>query len=416
MSTPPASLDNLIGPYRLLRKLGEGGMGTVHLAYDAALDRRVAIKVLRQPAAGSRPGSDKIAATQARRFLREARSAARINHPHVVTIYSVGGSADRPSSAAARPDPNAPFSALPYIAMEFVEGGSLSEQLRREGPLHWRAATRAIRDALRGLTAAHARGVIHRDIKPANLLRARDTGDPGGRDAPFCERVKLVDFGLARVVAGPELPDGDLTFPGAFVGSPSYSAPEQVAGAATIDGRADLYALAATWYALLTAQPPFVDDDPVEVMQRHLRDPFPDVRELAPTAPPALISVLDRASRKKPDERFAGAGEMLAAVEALLQLPDDVVPTEPPPARPRPVVPTRSSHATPPEFASDEQALWALESRLAEARARADSSTQLETLRTLYGVYSQLDRRADAQRAFREALVLHVRMSAPAHN
>src|ERR1019366_102965 len=151
--------------------------------------------------------------------------------------------------------------------MEYVSGGSLAEELRKRGPLRWREAAAAVRDALLGLAAAHAAGVIHRDIKPANLMRAENGA------------VKLVDFGLARVVYGPA--DGEITYPGAFVGSPSYASPEQGAGVVRIDGRSDLYSLAAPWYALLPGQPPFVDDDPEQIMRMHRSEPFPDVRVLA---------------------------------------------------------------------------------------------------------------------------------------
>jgi serine/threonine protein kinase len=385
---PPISGDNTLGPYHLLCRLGEGGMGTVYLAHDPALDRRVALKVLRLPAAEAR-----VTATLARRFLREARSAARINHPHVVTVYAVGEHANKP-----------------YLVMEYVEGGSLADALRREGPMPWRDATAAVRDALRALAASHARGVIHRDIKPANLMRARDTE---GR-----EIVKLVDFGLARVVTdGPA--DADLTFPGAFVGSPSYASPEQAAGASLIDGRADLYALAATWFALLSGQPPFVDDDPADVLERHLHTPFPDVRALARGIPADLVHVLERASRKRPDDRYPTAAAMLVAVEALLALPADIV-ADAQPRRPRkaPRLPTEtpppSAHA--PTGSSDpaHETVAELETRLARARACRDSSTQLQTLRTLYGLYAKLNRGTEAQRAFREALVLHVKLNAPA--
>ena len=384
---PPTSHENTLGPYRLLRILGEGGMGTVYLAHDDALHRHLALKVLRLPADAA--AAERAAASVAKRFLREAQSAAKLNHPHVVTIYAVG---QQGGAGGGRP----------YIAMEYVEGGSLAQRLREQGPLYWRDAALALRDALRALAAAHHAGIVHRDVKPANLMCARDpAGDPV---------IKLADFGLARVTT---LADAELTFPGAFVGSPSYCSPEQIAGSAHIDGRADLYSLAATAYALLTGQPPFVADDPAEVMERHLQDPFPDVRELAPTVPAPFQSLLARASRKKPEDRFPGAAAMLAAVEELLELPADVpahilpasTPAPNPPPTPQRMVPSRA-----------EQTVAELETRLAHARRLADSTTQLATLRTLYGLYAQLDRRAEARRAFREALVLHVKMHAPSDN
>ncbi len=221
----------MLGEYRLLRELGQGGMGTVYLPQDESLNRAVAVKVLRGDE------NERGAAGRAKRFMREAQAAAgRLNHPNVVTIYTVGKQGVRP-----------------YIVMEYVEGRSLADRLRQKGPMAWREAAEMMRDALRGLAAAHKAGIVHRDIKPANLML--------GRAADGGAVIKLVDFGLARAYAmnGAE---EDLTFPGAFVGSPSYAAPEQIAGVHHIDGRADLYSLAATGYALLTGQPPFVGDDP----------------------------------------------------------------------------------------------------------------------------------------------------------
>lgn len=369
MSLPVTSFQDTLGPYQLLRVLGEGGMGTVYLALDPALQRQVAIKVLR-----TKNGQ------AAKRFLREAQSAARLNHPHVVTIHMIE-----------------PGSTRPYIVMEYVAGGSLAQRLRVNGPLHWRQAAGAMRDALRALAAAHRAGIVHRDVKPANLMC--------GRDVQGQEVIKLADFGLARMA---QATDADLTFPGAFVGSPSYCSPEQIAGVAQIDGRADLYSLAATAYALLTGQPPFLADDPAEVMDRHMNETFPDARLLAPTVPAELEEVLAQASRKNPAERYAGAQAMLEAVEQVLGLPAE--------CGGRTASKVRPATAAVPEISRAEESVVELESRLAVAREQSDSSTQLSTLRTLYGLYAQLDRRQDALRAFREALVVHVKMHAPTNN
>jgi serine/threonine-protein kinase len=367
---PPLSDENMLGPYRLVRKLGEGGMGTVYLGFDEQLARHVAIKVLRLD-------GDRSAAESAlvKRFMREAQSGARLNHPHTVTVYSVGQHAGRP-----------------YLVMEYVEGGSLADELRKRGPLPWREAAMAMRDALRGLAGAHRAGVIHRDIKPANLMRA-----DGGA-------VKLVDFGLARVVYGPT--EGEITFPGAFVGSPSYASPEQIAGVARVDGRSDLYSLAATWYALLTGQPPFVDDDPAEIMRLHMTQAFPEVRTLAPDVPDAVIEVMAQASCKDPTERYIGAEEMGAAVERLLTLPASASVAQ------RVVKPVSSRAGVRP-VARAEETVAQLESQLALARRQADSGTQLNALRSLYGLYTQLNRREQAVRAFREAMVVHVKLHEP---
>jgi eukaryotic-like serine/threonine-protein kinase len=382
MSLPPTSFQDTLGPYELVRVLGEGGMGTVYLAVDPALQRQVAIKVLRTQNGQA-----------TKRFLREAQSAARLNHPHVVTIYSIEPAGPRP-----------------YIVMEYVPGGSLAQRLRANGPWHWREAMRAVRDTLRALAAAHQAGIVHRDVKPANLMVARDAAGQ--------EVIKLADFGLARIA---QAADAELTFPGAFVGSPSYSSPEQIAGAAHLDGRADLYSLAATSYALLTGQPPFLADDPADVMERHMRDSFPDVRLLAPTVPEEVQFLIAKASQKNPGKRYATAHAMAEEVDRLLQLPAEVTPAalpktqfSPPAGAALPGV--RGSDSYAPAMSRATESVAELESRLVQARAQSDSSTQLSTLRSLYGLYAQLDRRQDALRAFREALVVHVKMHAPANN
>jgi serine/threonine protein kinase len=311
---------------------------------------------------------ERVAAARVKRFLREARAAARLNDPYVVTVYAVGEHGGRP-----------------YMAMEYVAGGSLADVLRK-GTMGWRAAAEAMRDACRGLAAAHGAGVIHRDIKPANLMRGADG------------RIKLVDFGLAR--ATEEIGDGELTFPGAFVGSPSYASPEQVAGMAEIDGRSDVYSLAATGFALLTGQPPFVDEDPAEVMRKQIREAFPNVREFLArgrSVPEGLVRVILRAGKKKPGERYGSAAEMGAALEEVLSKRggEEEAAFEP------------AGESRVGELVKE------VETTVAAARRRSDSGTELAALRRLVGLYTQLGRPADATRAFREALVIHVRMNAP---
>jgi len=365
---------NTLGAYRILRTLGEGGMGTVYLGHDAALSRHVAIKVLRlqegaSPAAGS---------NMTRRFMREARSAARLNHPNVVTIYNVGQSEGERGR--------------PYLVMEYVEGGSLADQLRKSGPLEWPIATRAVRDALSALAAAHEAGIIHRDIKPANLMRTKDGA------------IKLVDFGLAR--AAQDSPhDADLTFPGAFVGSPSYASPEQAAGSLHIDSRSDLYSLAATWYTLIAGQPPFVEDDPAEVMRRHLTERFPDLREFA-AVPEELLIVMERASRRDPGDRHKSAGEMRDAVDRLLTLPHVTKTDGVEPVGAESSSASRRGIARSPRL---EESIHSFESQL----ETSDPPTRLAALRSLFGLYTQLDRREDATKVFREALALHIKMQTP---
>lgn len=364
MKRPAVSETDMLGPYRVLRTLGEGGMGTVYLAHDVTLERDVAIKVLRV-------SNGRVHAGLAKRFLREAKTVAKLTHPNVVTIFTIGTTGEGES-------------ARPYIVMQYIEGGSLADQLHRHGPLGWRDSVRVIMDALRGLGAAHAAKIIHRDVKPANLMRGPDG------------LVKLVDFGLARWAEGGEQ---DLTVAGAFVGSPSYASPEQIAANRTVDQRSDLYSLAATWYALLTRQPPFVAEDTQDVMRMHLLEVFPDVRALAPEVPEALVKVLRKASVKRVEDRYQSAAEMLADVEGLLQERSVERPVK------RPLPAPRLVHA--------EKSVVALEGQLAEARSSHDVDAQLTALRSLYGLYAQLERRDEANRAFREAIKLHALRNDP---
>ncbi|MCL2648168.1 MAG: serine/threonine protein kinase [Phycisphaerales bacterium] len=365
--------DNMLGPYKIVRKLGEGGMGTVYLAFDETLARHVAIKVLRLDA--DPDGSAAVA--MARRFEREAQTAAKLKHPNIVTIYTVG-----------RQGGGTQENGRPYMVMEYLEAGSLADQLHKNGPLPWRKAAEVMADALLALAAAHEAGIVHRDVKPTNLMWSA----AGGRGG-----VKLVDFGLARALYGPA--DAEITFPGMFVGSASYASPEQINGTERIDARSDIYSLAATGYALLTGQPPFVDDDSAEVMRQHATEPFPDVRELAPEVPEEWVRVFERAGRKNPAERYADAMEMHAAMTRLLRLPESWQ--------------SESPHPVAAKATKVSESLAMLESQLAAAQSSRDESMQLSTLRSLCGLYSQLERPEQAKEAFRRALVLHVKMCQP---
>ncbi len=209
-----------IGPYTVRRKLGQGGMGEVWLAHDPSLDRDVAIKTL--------PARFAAKEDRLKRFLREARLAAKLHHTNAVTVYSVGQEGS-----------------LVYIAMEYVDGQSLDDAVSEGRPMPWREATRAIRDAAAGLDAAHQLGLIHRDIKPANLMRTRNGV------------TKVADFGLARS----QFSESRLTQDGSIFGTPAYMSPEQWQGG-KVDGRSDLYSLVCAYYCLLTGQDPFGDAAP----------------------------------------------------------------------------------------------------------------------------------------------------------
>lgn len=251
-------------------------MGVVFEARDTLLERNVAIKLL------PRSVADKPEALE--RFLREARAAAKLHHPHVVSVHD----ADQ-------------FNGQYYIVLELVRGGSLQEVLKT-GPLPWIEASRVLADACRGLEVAHRAGLVHRDIKPSNLMRSEDG------------TVKLSDFGLAR----PNEPTGaTMTGSGSVLGTPQYMSPEQCRSERA-DERSDLYAMGATYYALLTGQPPYPGDAPLLVMNSHLLDPIPDPRDVDASIPEACTAIIRRAMAKDPDDRYASAAELLADLELLL--------------------------------------------------------------------------------------------------
>ena len=269
-----------IGPYTICRKLGAGGMGVVWLAHDPALERDVALKVLPPEYAKDEQ--------YLKRFLREARAAAKLNHPNTVTIYQVG--TDGP---------------LLYLAMELLDGVSLDKLVESGQRIHWRGATRAILDAAAGLAAAHEIGLIHRDVKPANLMR----NSKGV--------TKVVDFGLVRGLAA----DTQLTQQGMFLGTPNYMAPEQWLGQEA-DARTDIYSLACTYYHLLTGEAPYQAPTGLALGYQHRYEPFPDVRRLVPDLPPAACRILARGAAKEPEKRYQSAAELIAELEKLLAAPE----------------------------------------------------------------------------------------------
>jgi serine/threonine protein kinase len=268
----------------LERELGRGGMGVVYLARDRRLDRPVALKVL-PPQLAQQPEVRE-------RFLREARTAARLSHPHVVPVY-------RADEAAG----------LAYFTMAFVEGESLGDRVRDRGPLAPAEAVRILREVAWALAYAHARGVVHRDVKPENILLERPVhgGGPG--------RALVGDFGIARQADGLAAADGSerLTLEGHVMGTLHYMSPEQASGG-PLDGRSDLYALGVVAYQALSGRLPFDDVRGAAVLVAHATRPAPPLRAVAPHVPAPLAAVIDRCLAKEPEARYA-TGEALA--EAL---------------------------------------------------------------------------------------------------
>jgi serine/threonine protein kinase len=251
------------GAYEVLEELGSGGMGRVYRAKNLTLERIVALKTLAQQFS-----SDK---EFVQRFLKEARAAARLNHPNIVQIYDFGCE-----------------EGVYYLAMEYVDGESLRALLRRSR-IRERDALLLIRHAVAALAVAHAQGIVHRDIKPDNLmLTAR-------RD-----RLKLVDLGIAKRMGE----DQALTQTGQAVGTPHYISPEQIRGVRDIDARADIYSLGATFFQLLTGHAPYEGTSGALVMSMHLTHPLPDPRVFVPELSEGVCRVLRKMMAKEREERY----------------------------------------------------------------------------------------------------------------
>ena len=295
-SEASAGVDPLIGQllserYHVLRRIGEGGMGRVYEAQHVALDKPVALKVLRDDFS-ERP---EVVA----RFHQEARSASRIGHPNIVDVTDFGVT---PRAAH-------------YFVMELLEGRDLAEELEREGTLGTRRALHIVQQCADALAAAHEKGIIHRDVKPENLFLIRpDRGE---------DFVKLVDFGIAKFVdetAGAVGPSPrKLTQTGVVFGTPEYMAPELAQGEPA-DARVDAYALGVILYELLTGRPPFVGDSFMGILAQHARDPVPPLKQVNPAcfAPPELERMLGRMLAKSPRERHPSMAALARDVAAVL--------------------------------------------------------------------------------------------------
>jgi urea transport system substrate-binding protein len=271
--------------YRVLGVLGRGGMGTVYKAEHRLLERPVVLKVIRP---------DLVASTQVvQRFQREARLAARLSHPNVVTVYEAEE-----------------FGSTQMLVMEFIAGVNLAELVSERGLLPVAESCDLIRQAAVGLEYIHSQGLVHRDIKPHNLLVSR-TG-----------QVKILDLGLATLKGGPKADGGELTSHRQFLGTVDYAAPEQWESSRDVDIRADIYSLGCTFYYLLAGQAPFPNTKYSTLMQQmwaHTQAPLPSIRELRPDLPEGIAAVLAKMLAKNRDDRFAGPDEVAAALAPFTQ-------------------------------------------------------------------------------------------------
>ena len=265
-----------LGTYEVVGVIGSGGMGVVLKAFDAALNRYVAIKVL-APHLGSSGAARK-------RFSREAQAAAAVVHDNVIEIHGV-----------------ADADGLPYLVMPYVRGPSLQRRLDDEGPLALVEILRIAVQAATGLAAAHAQGLVHRDVKPANILLADGV-----------ERVKLTDFGLARAAD-----DASLTRTGIIAGTPQYMSPEQARGE-SVDQRSDLFSLGSVLYAMCTGRAPFRAETSYGVLRRITDEEPRPIREINPDIPEWLCRIIAKLMSKQPDDRFESAREVAELLEECL--------------------------------------------------------------------------------------------------
>ncbi len=303
----------LVGRYRVGECIGRGGMALVYAGRHLALDREVAIKVLRPRYSGKQSVVD--------RFLQEARAASRARHPHIVEVTDFG---------------SAP-SGLVFLVMERLEGETLAELIVRDGRLPWARVRSIALQLCDALQATHDAGIVHRDISLKNFfLVASRSGD---------DFVKVLDFGIARLDAqdsSDARPLRRLTSDTQIMGTPEFMSPEQATRAGTVDLRSDIYAMGVALYAMLTARMPFEAETAIDMMAKHIYEPVPPPSQHEPSLPPAVEAVVLRALEKDPERRFQSMRELAdalagVAADARAELPPSPEPTaiELPPPSPR---------------------------------------------------------------------------------
>ena len=299
MSDPAEQLRTVLADrYTIERELGRGGMATVYLARDLRHDRPVALKVLH---------ADLSHALGPERFQREIRLAARLQHPHILTVHDSG---EIPAESGTPP--------VLWFTMPFVEGESLRDRLRRERQLPLEDALRIARDAAQALHYAHDHGVVHRDVKPENLLLTRDGN------------TLVADFGIARALAGGTAgAQGSataLTETGMSIGTPAYMSPEQASGDKALDARSDVYSLGSVLYEMLAGEPPYTGATAQQIIVRRFTDPVPSVRRTRPNVPAGIDEAIQKALAPIPADRWATAAQFSAALQMTAVLPTSPTP------------------------------------------------------------------------------------------
>jgi serine/threonine protein kinase len=287
--------DLFVGPYLLLDRVGEGGMGQVYKAQHRHMSRVVALKVIRK---------EKLANPDAvKRFYQEVQAAAHLSHPNIVLAYDAGQAGS-----------------THYLAMEYVEGDDLAKLVKEQGPLPVATACDYVRQAALGLQHAYEKGLVHRDIKPHNLLVSR--GKENGAS------VKILDMGLARLQGGVDK-DRALTQTGAVIGTPEYLSPEQAVNSRKADIRSDIYSLGCTLYFLLTGRPPFQGESLTQILLLHQTGEAEPLTKHRPGLPVRVQKVVQKMIAREPEERYQTPAEVALALEPLCREGVTTVPAAP---------------------------------------------------------------------------------------
>ncbi|HEY3013401.1 MAG TPA: serine/threonine-protein kinase, partial [Gemmatimonadales bacterium] len=274
----------LANHYRIERELGRGGMAVVYLAHDIRHDRPVALKVL-HPELAATLGTD--------RFLQEIKLAARLQHPHIISVHDSGTAGQQGSEAG-----------LLWFTMPYIDGESLRERLLRERQLPLEEAVRITREVALALDFAHRHGIVHRDIKPENILLVDD-------------QALVADFGIGRAL-GASSPGEQLTSTGMAIGTPAYMSPEQALAERDIDGRTDVYSLGVVLYEMLAGEPPFSGPTAQAIAAKRMTGEVPSLRRLRPSVPESLEGVVLKALAPIPADRFATPAQFARALSPTL--------------------------------------------------------------------------------------------------